>query len=201
MGDETREQQIERLREAVRRRIAAATLRGAAREVGMSPGGLQKFADGATPYAPTMEKLRAWYGDDDAARRRAERIAGFLGLIPEPRRTAAVPIVNVLLGQRMLAGADAEAAQETGLEALLLTLPTGRRRAVRVLVETALGRGAAVPQRERSPRTTDAAVLAVLLEALAVHLPVEAVVRVYGRDARGADLVEALKRYVEAVRV
>jgi hypothetical protein len=52
---------LTRLREAVEGGIAARSLRGVAREVGMSPSGLQKFIDGATPYSMTRRKLERWY--------------------------------------------------------------------------------------------------------------------------------------------
>lgn len=51
----------ERYREAVRQAIAGSTLRAVAKEVGMSPTGLQKFLDGTNPYGKTKERLRFWY--------------------------------------------------------------------------------------------------------------------------------------------
>lgn len=51
----------ERFRQAVRLAIAGSTLRAVAREIGMSPSGLQNFLDGAAPYGKTKEKLRFWY--------------------------------------------------------------------------------------------------------------------------------------------
>jgi hypothetical protein len=55
------QQLIGRYREAVRRYLDSASLRQAAREIGLSPTGLQKFCDGAQPYIPTIRKLREWY--------------------------------------------------------------------------------------------------------------------------------------------
>lgn len=52
---------LDRLRAAVEGGVAARSLRGVAREVGMSPSGLQKFRDGAMPYASTRRKLEEWY--------------------------------------------------------------------------------------------------------------------------------------------
>src|SRR5690606_39795630 len=52
---------LDRLRAAVEGGVAARSLRGVAREVGMSPSGLQKFRDGATPYAATRRKLEERY--------------------------------------------------------------------------------------------------------------------------------------------
>lgn len=51
----------ERFRAALRQAIARSTLRAVAREVGMSPSGLQNFLDGTNPYGKTRERLRMWY--------------------------------------------------------------------------------------------------------------------------------------------
>jgi hypothetical protein len=51
----------ERFRGAVREAIARSTLRAVAKDVGMSPTGLQKFLDGTNPYGKTRERLRLWY--------------------------------------------------------------------------------------------------------------------------------------------
>jgi hypothetical protein len=52
---------IEEIRAALRRHLDEASLRQAAREVGMSPTGLSKFLDGAEPHMRTVGKLRAWH--------------------------------------------------------------------------------------------------------------------------------------------
>ncbi|HET7233195.1 MAG TPA: hypothetical protein VFJ16_24505 [Longimicrobium sp.] len=48
------------LRDAATRYVASTSLRQAAREIGMSPTGLQKFLDGAEPYVKTVRKLSLW---------------------------------------------------------------------------------------------------------------------------------------------
>jgi len=63
---------IDRLRQVVNARLATTSLRALAREVGMSPSGLQKFVDGSAPYLPTREKLERWYVRE-AAERRVDR--------------------------------------------------------------------------------------------------------------------------------
>lgn len=52
---------IERMREALAARVEATSLRQVAREVGMSPTGLQKVLEGADSYSRTRRKLERWY--------------------------------------------------------------------------------------------------------------------------------------------
>jgi hypothetical protein len=52
---------IEVLRSAAAQRVEDTSLRGAAREIGMSPTGLKKFLLGTAPYSPTLRRLRRWY--------------------------------------------------------------------------------------------------------------------------------------------
>jgi hypothetical protein len=52
---------ISTVRERVAHAIEGASLRAVAREIGISPTGLQNFADGGTPYRGTRRKLVEWY--------------------------------------------------------------------------------------------------------------------------------------------
>lgn len=52
---------VAKMRAAIDNRIVATSLRAAARAVGMSPSGLQKFLDGSPPGSITVEKLLRWY--------------------------------------------------------------------------------------------------------------------------------------------
>jgi hypothetical protein len=52
---------IPTLRAFARSRVERTSLRQVAREVGMSPSGLDKFLAGAMPYRKTRRKLEAWY--------------------------------------------------------------------------------------------------------------------------------------------
>lgn len=52
---------LERVREALATRVEATSLRHVAREVGMSPTGLQKVLGGADSYSRTRRKLERWY--------------------------------------------------------------------------------------------------------------------------------------------
>jgi hypothetical protein len=51
---------ITRLREAVTIRVQATSLRSVARQVGMSPSGLDKFLAGAMPYQKSRRRLFDW---------------------------------------------------------------------------------------------------------------------------------------------
>lgn len=51
----------DRMREALAARVEATSLRHVAREVGMSPTGLQKVLGGADSYSRTRRKLERWY--------------------------------------------------------------------------------------------------------------------------------------------
>lgn len=52
---------LDRMREALAARVEATSLRSVAREVGMSPTGLQKVLGGADSYSRTRRKLERWY--------------------------------------------------------------------------------------------------------------------------------------------
>ena len=58
---------LARLREAVERQVSARSLRHAARQVGMSPTGLQKFLAGSAPSDATCRKLERWAFDKAVA--------------------------------------------------------------------------------------------------------------------------------------
>jgi hypothetical protein len=51
---------VEHLRELAAARVERTSLRGVAREIGMSPTGLKKFLLGTAPYSPTVRRLRKW---------------------------------------------------------------------------------------------------------------------------------------------
>ena len=58
---ESRESAIKHMRESAAGRVRNTSLRGVAREIGMSPTGLKKFLLGTAPYSPTLRRLRNWY--------------------------------------------------------------------------------------------------------------------------------------------
>src|SRR5690606_2328711 len=90
---------LDRLRDAVESGVRNRSLRGVAREVGMSPSGLQKFLDGATPYTMTRQKLERWYV------REAARYGG------GPGTGSALAALQILIQDLPAAGRD-EAAIE-----------------------------------------------------------------------------------------
>lgn len=57
------------LRKAVASRVQADSLRAVARDVGMSPSGLQKFLQGSSPYSATRQRLERWYVRESATYR------------------------------------------------------------------------------------------------------------------------------------
>jgi len=57
----SREATVQHLREMAAARVDNTSLRGVAREIGMSPTGLKKFLMGTAPYSPTLRRLRKWY--------------------------------------------------------------------------------------------------------------------------------------------
>ncbi len=61
MGSRNAVTPVNVLRQALKAEAQATSLRNAARLVGMSPTGLQKFLDGGHPYSGTRRKLERWY--------------------------------------------------------------------------------------------------------------------------------------------
>jgi len=61
------ERRVETYRGAIGRYLDQVSLRQAAREIGMSPTGVQKFIDGSQPYLSTVRELREWYQGRHAA--------------------------------------------------------------------------------------------------------------------------------------
>lgn len=101
-----RDATIQHLRDAASARVETTSLRGVAREIGMSPTGLKKFLLGTAPYSPTLRRLRKWYlqyGAVQANQVGLEDASAALAilthdLLPEPRRAATSGVLD-LLGQ------------------------------------------------------------------------------------------------------
>ena len=58
---QARDATVQHLRGMAASRVQQTSLRGVAREIGMSPTGLKKFLLGTAPYSPTLRRLRKWY--------------------------------------------------------------------------------------------------------------------------------------------
>ncbi|HEX6911358.1 MAG TPA: hypothetical protein VF142_13220 [Longimicrobium sp.] len=97
---------IDRLREAVTIRVQATSLRSVARQVGMSPSGLDKFLTGGMPYQKSRRKLFDWLHRERnnlGADLTADGIAAALGslvrdLPPERRERALEALLETLRG-------------------------------------------------------------------------------------------------------
>jgi hypothetical protein len=97
---------IDRLREAVTIRVQATSLRSVARQVGMSPSGLDKFLMGGMPYQKSRRKLFDWLHRERnnlGADLTADGIAAALGslvrdLPPERRERALHALLETLRG-------------------------------------------------------------------------------------------------------
>jgi hypothetical protein len=97
---------VDRLREAVTIRVQATSLRSVARQVGMSPSGLDKFLAGGVPYQKSRRKLFDWLHRERnnlGADLTADGIAAALGslvrdLPPDRRERALDALLETLRG-------------------------------------------------------------------------------------------------------
>jgi len=95
---------VQHLREMAAARVENTSLRGVAREIGMSPTGLKKFLLGTAPYSPTLRRLRRWYlqhaalptGEVSYHDASAALVVITHDLQPEPRREAADSVLDAL---------------------------------------------------------------------------------------------------------
>jgi AcrR family transcriptional regulator len=95
---------VQHLRERAAARVERTSLRGVAREIGMSPTGLKKFLLGTAPYSPTLRRLRKWYlhhaalptGEVSYHDASAALVVLIHDLQPEPRRHAADCLLDCL---------------------------------------------------------------------------------------------------------
>lgn len=97
---------VDRLRDAVSLRVQATSLRSVARQVGMSPSGLDKFLSGGTPYAKSRRKLFDWLQRERSnlpSGLAVDGMAAALGslvrdLAPERREPALYALIDTLRG-------------------------------------------------------------------------------------------------------
>ncbi len=94
----------ERIRQTAEVRVRETSLRQVAYRIGISPMGLKKFLDGASPYEPNRRKLVDWFLRDESRRdepQDATVAAIALGMIlrdlpGELRRKAVDPTVELV---------------------------------------------------------------------------------------------------------
>lgn len=94
---------VARLRAAVQARVEATSRRATAREIGLTPRGLELFLSGAKPQAKTVAKLLAWYeqyvaASDGPPISEADAIRVLLRPIPPEVRLQAQERMTELLG-------------------------------------------------------------------------------------------------------
>lgn len=190
MSEKPTPEEIESLRAAAAARAQATSLRGAAKEIGMSASGLMKFLAGAQPYGPTVRRLLAWHGDDDAQRERDQVIARFLGLLPAQRRASAETMLRALVAGPV--------RERRALDAALGDLGTGKDR-------TRIARGLSrLADRTRDPAPLTRAemdrdatrMLAALVELLDTALPRDAMLSLDQQPVRKRALLAALREYL-----
>ncbi|HEX5727006.1 MAG TPA: hypothetical protein VFX98_16135 [Longimicrobiaceae bacterium] len=101
---ESREAAVRHMREAAAARVRNTSLRGVAREIGMSPTGLKKFLLGTAPYSPTLRRLRSWFvqfGTRHVGEVQREEASAALAVLvhdlaPDPRAEAAGSVLDAL---------------------------------------------------------------------------------------------------------
>lgn len=105
---------LDRLREAVRERVEASSLRHVARQVGMSPTGLRKFLEGGIPYQKSRRRLFDWLqrehrgAGEEGGGEMGDALASLVAELPPERREAALGALVETL--RSVYGSHAEAA-------------------------------------------------------------------------------------------
>jgi hypothetical protein len=104
IAGDPRSASIRHVREVAASRVENTSLRGVAREIGMSPMGLRNFIHGTEPYSPTLRRLRNWYVRYAAERPGAveleEATAALTVLVHDmdaaPRRKAACTVLDAV---------------------------------------------------------------------------------------------------------
>jgi len=99
--------ELDEIREALRHAVHTRSLRGVARDVGVSPTGLFGMIKGAAPYSKTYEKLVLWYATylAEGSGMREPSAAALAGLVRTllrriPQREQPRAYVRVLKGFR-----------------------------------------------------------------------------------------------------
>lgn len=95
---------VARLREAAQARVDASSRRAVAREIGITPRGLEVFLAGARPHQKTQERLLRWYREqiEDAEGPPVsgdEALRVLVRALPPADRPDAVADLRALLGR------------------------------------------------------------------------------------------------------
>lgn len=104
LPEDQRGASIRHIREVAAARVENTSLRGVAREIGLSPMGLKNFLNGTEPYSPTLRRLRSWYvrtaavqtGKVDAEDATAALAVLVHDLAATPRRQVAVTVLDAV---------------------------------------------------------------------------------------------------------
>jgi AcrR family transcriptional regulator len=80
---------VDVLREAVRERVAATSLRAVEAATGVSYTSLRWFLTGSDPYSSTLTKLASWYFREVAGSNTAEAMSTLLAALPTKTRSEA----------------------------------------------------------------------------------------------------------------
>lgn len=132
---------LEHVREVVADAVEQGSLRGVAREVGMSPTGLKKFLAGTDPYGPTLRKLVPWF------QRRAHLAR------PAPEALVVASAVDVLLADFSDVEQVSIRAEMAGILGRAYAGMDGAEEATRLVLGVRRP-GARVPQPAPRPTTT-----------------------------------------------
>jgi hypothetical protein len=86
---------LQELREIAAAEVQAGTLRSVAREIGLSPVGLQKFLAGSSPYAKTRKRLFEWWSREHrhllpelSSPAVSQEVEAVIGAVPPEQRAA-----------------------------------------------------------------------------------------------------------------
>lgn len=90
------------LRDAVAREIAELSLRGAAKQIAVSPNGLRNFVNGSVPRSATRAKLERWLASLDHRSARPPTVGHLVRLLSELSADLS-PQQTVMLGRNISA--------------------------------------------------------------------------------------------------
>ncbi|HKO19488.1 MAG TPA: hypothetical protein VJU82_11440 [Acidobacteriaceae bacterium] len=93
---------VDVLREAVRERVAATSLRSVETETGVSYTSLRWLLAGSQPYSDNLAKLTSWYFSAIAGGATAEALASILSSLPAGTRPEATEVIRAAIRKAYL---------------------------------------------------------------------------------------------------